>query len=211
MSNRPILVVNIPRSGSSLVTGLIHKFGGAWVGETREPDEFNPKGYFENKRLNRIMRKLRVPDASFRKRVLNIRQMEKYEKGPWVVKASLNKWKLWEMNGFEPFWIICRRDEAAIYKSFQRHKNTRNMTSKQIKTAIESKTRILDLIKRQHKKDVFEIQYEDLIKGDYTALKNMFEACGLNWDEDKIRGFIEKDMDHSNEERAENINVEVQK
>ena len=44
---RPILVTGLPRSGTSLIAGLLHEFG-AWTGTTLAGDEYNPKGYFEH-------------------------------------------------------------------------------------------------------------------------------------------------------------------
>jgi hypothetical protein len=46
----PIFIVGLPRSGTSLVAGLI-KTCGAWSGSTVPAGTYNPKGFFENKQI----------------------------------------------------------------------------------------------------------------------------------------------------------------
>ncbi len=51
----PIVVLGCPRSGTSLVAGLLHAHG-VWVGDCRAADEHNPRGYFENKAIAKLRR-----------------------------------------------------------------------------------------------------------------------------------------------------------
>lgn len=58
--DRPIFVTGLPRSGTSLVTGLLSACG-AWTGRTFEGGDLNPKGFFEHKIIReRILKPLLV-------------------------------------------------------------------------------------------------------------------------------------------------------
>jgi hypothetical protein len=47
--SRCVLVVSIPRAGSSCVAGVLHKLGvDMGEGHFQNKDKFNPKGYFED-------------------------------------------------------------------------------------------------------------------------------------------------------------------
>lgn len=45
---RPIFILGLPRSGTSMVAGLIKEFG-VWSGNTVQGGPANPKGFFENR------------------------------------------------------------------------------------------------------------------------------------------------------------------
>lgn len=50
----PIFIASPPRSGSSLTGLLLHSFG-LWSGDTKEANEFNPKGFYENLEISQIL------------------------------------------------------------------------------------------------------------------------------------------------------------
>jgi len=54
VARRAVAVISPGRSGSSLVAGLLACHG-VWVGETRPPDRWNRRGYFENTELKRAL------------------------------------------------------------------------------------------------------------------------------------------------------------
>jgi len=47
LSERPILITGVPKSGTSLVAGIVAQ-SGAWTGKCYDQEEFQPRGYFEN-------------------------------------------------------------------------------------------------------------------------------------------------------------------
>src|SRR4051794_39339462 len=60
VAHRPIFVLGIERTGTSLVADLIHRWG-AYPGEPDflgTPDEFNPQGYFEYAPLEELLQDL---------------------------------------------------------------------------------------------------------------------------------------------------------
>jgi len=50
----PIFIASPPRSGSSLTGLLLHSFG-LWSGDTKEANEFNPKGFYENLEISQLL------------------------------------------------------------------------------------------------------------------------------------------------------------
>lgn len=53
--SRSILVLGIPRSGTSCVAGVLHKLGiNMGVGHFQPKDKFNPRGYFEDLRWRHV-------------------------------------------------------------------------------------------------------------------------------------------------------------
>lgn len=50
----PIFIASPPRSGSSLTGLLLHSFG-LWSGDTKEANEFNPKGFYENLQISQLL------------------------------------------------------------------------------------------------------------------------------------------------------------
>ncbi len=50
----PIFIASPPRSGSSLTGLLLHYFG-LWSGDTKEANEFNPKGFYENLEISQLL------------------------------------------------------------------------------------------------------------------------------------------------------------
>lgn len=47
MTDAPIFITGLPRSGTSLIADCV-ALSGAWVGEKFGPDPYNRKGTFEN-------------------------------------------------------------------------------------------------------------------------------------------------------------------
>ena len=47
LTTPPLLITGAPRSGTSLIAGLLHQMG-MWTGHTVEGAPTNPRGFFEN-------------------------------------------------------------------------------------------------------------------------------------------------------------------
>jgi len=107
----PILVTGFPRSGTSLVAGMLWQCG-AWADTAgRKPDEHNPRGYFESPAMNGAQAGLSLRaveggealgrawgPATFRDRVVRALRVRGWLSGPWLFKAtaictSLDCWR----------------------------------------------------------------------------------------------------------------------
>jgi hypothetical protein len=145
--NRPIFVVGLPRSGTSLVAGLLHEFG-AWTGETVPGTGENIRGFFENNEIRQKIlkptlraaggdatgitslpspnadRKLRYPvgdrRVGMRLRMRQIIEEQGYNhEQRWLYKEP-KLTLLWRMfdNAFpDAEWVVVRRDRDSFVKS----------------------------------------------------------------------------------------------
>ena len=58
---RPLFILGLPRSGTSLVAGMLKKMG-FWCGSTVAGDGNNPKGYFEHSHIRETVIKKQLRD-----------------------------------------------------------------------------------------------------------------------------------------------------
>jgi hypothetical protein len=145
--NRPIFVVGLPRSGTSLVAGLLHEFG-AWTGETVPGTGENPTGFFENGEIREKILKptlravngdaggiMRFPDAcvaqkikypfegrrvSMALRIRKIIESQGYDNVQrWMYKEPKVTllWRMFDHSFPNAQWIIVRRERAGFVKS----------------------------------------------------------------------------------------------
>jgi hypothetical protein len=141
----PILITGCARSGTSLVSGIMHVCG-AFKGDTSGPNRYNPNGMFENERIrNGIVKpylrsikcdplgqyplpdvkKLEIP-VNLRTRVEKVMLQQGYDEGPWMYKGAKMclVWPAWHYAFPNAKWIIVRRRSADIVTSCM---NTRFM------------------------------------------------------------------------------------
>lgn len=145
--SRPVFIVGLPRSGTSLVAGLLNEFGG-WFGDTVPGTGENPRGFFENQEIReRILwpslravgsdtsgvltlpppgvdRKLRYKidnrTVPMRLRLRQIIEAQGYDhQQRWVYKAPKMTllWSMFDRNFPDAEWIIVRRKRSAFVKS----------------------------------------------------------------------------------------------
>ncbi len=128
----PILVTGFPRSGTSLLAGILHHCG-AWTGETLAGDVHNPKGYFENERLHGtyafyadIMDPAtwKIPDPydveQMKSNILKYLTVQRYDGDrPWLYKASftVTHAKQWLEIFPDAYWIYASREPFDILES----------------------------------------------------------------------------------------------
>jgi hypothetical protein len=145
--SRPVFIVGLPRSGTSLVAGLMHEFGG-WVGKTVSGTGENPKGFFENDELRAkvlwptlrtvdgdtagvmklppvdVDRVLKYPvdgrKMPLRPRIQQIIESQGYNsKQRWIYKAPKITllWRMFDRAFPNADWIIVRRKRDGFVKS----------------------------------------------------------------------------------------------
>jgi hypothetical protein len=138
-----ILVTGLPRSGTSLVAGVIRACG-AWTGLTTGPSEWNRKGNVENEAIREQLVKpylARIPACplglrslpvvglppqysagQWRARVGVFLRRQGYPGGPLVYKdAKLAlMWRQWALAYPDARWVIVCRHMSAIVDSVMR-------------------------------------------------------------------------------------------
>lgn len=215
--NQPIFVIGFPRSGTSLVAGLLHQMG-AWIGpDVAQGNMWNPKGYFENLKLrDRVVKdQLRTMDCDplgtgrlptrdqmkalpdIRKRVLGILETQGYDgKRPWLFKDCKLTivWPAWAHAFPDARWIICERSREAILKSCA---NTPFMKRQgrgadELGRAIGTYRKRFTEIALHASKRTYHVRPKYLIDGEFRYFSQMVQLVGLDWNEDKAKAFIDR-------------------
>lgn len=146
--DEPVLVTGLPRSGTSLVAGLLGVCG-LWLGQTVPGGRENPRGFFENVLLReRLQKELlkrgnfdplgvrRLPPPDWQPMVPNFRDVvgqmlaaQGYVgQGPWGFKDAKMTltWRIWSAHFPRARWIVVRRPSdqviaSCLRTSFMRH------------------------------------------------------------------------------------------
>jgi len=212
----PILITGAPRSGTSMVAGIIHLLG-AWGGNMIGPHLENPKGFFENgaikegvtdpymfnlgydllgKREIPPLRKRRIP--RLKQDIRNVLSLEGYDDGPWFFKSPMACLvsSAWIHVYKDAKWIIVRRD---IEQNAQACINTSWMIGRsglqQWVDYVAEYNRRMDLMFDDIDPDsIFSIWPQKIVDGEYSELENAIIALGLNWDEDAVVNFVDPDF-----------------
>lgn len=209
----PIFVTGVPRSGTSLIAGVLG-LAGAWLGKTVPGDHFNPKGYFEHimireKVVKDLLRQLRCDPLGVRKlpgfsqlpRIANLNEIcrgfleaEGYPpEARWLYKdAKLTLlWPVFAAAFRGAHWVIVRRDQDAILRSCLRtdFMMQHSAAAEPWIKWIEQYNRRLDML-LQSENECSEIWPERLIEGDLSSLEQLVRNLNLVWDEQRISEFI---------------------
>lgn len=182
--NRPIIIVGERRSGTSLISNIFYEHG-AWIGNCREADEFNKKGYFENIEIAKIVSKIGknpLLKDCFKRKIYDVLKNEGYEGGPWLVKHYVTHWYLWQ--GFDPIYITVKRRPDLIFKSLCNVDKKFNTQSTKIK--IQKAIFILKQVPG------IEIKTKSVIEGKYGRLKKAFKAADMEFDKQIVESVIDK-------------------
>lgn len=206
----PFLVAAPPRSGTSMVSGLLHHHG-VQVGYYKVNKD-NPKGGFENIYIKNIVKEslknnnydlnpIKIQpttfkdDPEFRDKVLKcIDNPYKY----WLFKEFriLMTWPLWYKYFPDSVYILNRRDFQNNLKSMQKHR------------VISKRGSVDDLefwIKwaRQRQEEIAEhcshvwVYVDKIWNGDMSEARKVIEFCGLEFDEEKAKDWIDPNLCHN--------------
>jgi hypothetical protein len=145
----------------------------------------------------------------FRKLVLGILEREGWDgESPVYIKApSLCLMSpVWHEAFPEANWIIIRRNMHDILKSVSSpewfHRDGKNKgrtalalndeTINRPNSMAEAYSVALKAIVNHPDISSHEVHYEDIMSGDFSGIKAGIELCGLDYDEEKLRGFVKK-------------------
>lgn len=190
----PIIVMGLPRSGTSLIAGIIY-IHGAWVGEYHLEGEHNVRGNFVNKKIGKILleEKKSCPDK-IREAVLREMIKQEYQGGHWVVKHAFDpkRYNAW-LKAFKPVWILVKRNPEDVLNSkirsyIYKNKKSRVWDKEKIKRGIITKYSAMDNFLK--KNNAFEIWPSELIKGNYQQIKYILKQIDLPFSKEKINKFI---------------------
>jgi hypothetical protein len=217
--NNPIFVTGLPRSGTSLVAGLLHACG-AWVGKTVPGDAGNPRGYFEHEVVReRIVKQLLsrtncdplgvspLSPLDLSLTVTNLAQLmgtvlagEDYDANmPWLYKdAKLTLiWPAFARAFPDATWIVVKRNRQQIIDSclrtpFMAQHGAAPEFWDVFVAAYE--TRLAHLAETVERHVVVEPQ--KLVRGDYSDFKQVLSLCDLQFRQAAVDEFICNDYWH---------------
>ena len=220
---KPIFVLGVPRSGTSMISGALALCGDVWLGNTvpgQGPE--NPQGLFEHAALREQVNKQilarmgcdptgvkSLPDLDALPDVPNLSEViysllekEGYDGSrPWLFKdAKLTLlWPVYHRAFPEAHWIIVRRAEKDIIQSclsaffMVQHSTDPDFWLRWIQSYLDR----LDVLRRTVD-NYSEIWPHSMVRGDLSPLKNLAEELGLDWNEAAVSRFILPDSWHAN-------------
>ena len=176
----PIVVLGTPRSGTSLVCGILAAHG-VWTGDCREPEPINPKGFFENIALD----DLRVKDALSRNNVAAVLRSEGYTGGPWLAKHTPRYAETWR--AFDPVWVVVRRNPESVLVS---RKAYFEETEDHARDVIATDNRLLNGI------EGVNVWPEKFVSGDFFGILPVLNQVGIAFDPNLANNFMEPRLWH---------------
>lgn len=213
----PILITGIPRSGTSMVTGIIY-LSGAFVGDTYKGNRFNPKGMFENKIIQTELIKPYLKNRGYDPKGQSILPdtnnldtpnnwkylVEKafinqgYLDGEWAIKGAkiALMWNVWNNAFPDAKWIIVRRNEDNIINSCLRTSfmNAFNNYKDWEKWINQYKNYFKEMY--ENNLNIYEINSDKIISGDYGQLIQVVNLLNLNYNENEIKDFVDNNLFH---------------
>lgn len=214
----PIIVTGLPRSGTSLVTGIL-AICGAWAGNTPAPDPHNRKGTFENVAIRENLIKpyllMHMADplgldplptvatdplidpCKWREMVNKTIQRQGYDDGPWVLKDAkiALMWRMWADAFPAAKWVLVRREASmAIASCMRAEPMTRRMGHDYQKWA-----KWADLY-RKHLVSITvpasHIWPDRDVFGDMSGVQSLVGKLGLTWRPDIVSAFVDDRLFH---------------
>lgn len=183
-----IIILASPRSGSSMTAGIFHHHG-VWVGNCKNADARNKKGYFENLDLKKLLLnhfgRMESPknyNPDFTEAVKPLLPKE-----PFLFKHSALYHRAWD--DFNPKFIKVRRD----FKSSLMSNIATNFLGKdplKAKRLLEKHYEAMDSVPG------VEVYTDEIIKGDYSSLNAAFDYCGMELDHALVDEFVEPSLWH---------------
>jgi hypothetical protein len=214
--NKIFFVAGIPRSGTSFVAGLLHRCG-VWTGDTIQGDKYNELGYYENKQLVDLTKKImrqnglrarsdeKIPDCinidcDLRIEVLNIVGNREC----WLYKDSklLFLSPLYVKAFPEATWILPIRDTHKIKESLLRHVtwnrrfNSVMNKDKYIDSMISRLTKRMNDLRFDQKINTILVNSGSLIQSEDAARYFIEQKCGLQFDKEAYYDFVKPDIWH---------------
>ncbi len=200
----PIIILGMPRSGSSMTAGVFANHG-VWTGRCRGPTELNRKGHFESKAIKEVIMgvygakaivtngRLAHHVAGFKTAVLSAIAKDGYSGGDWLWKGSALYWP--SFYEFHPKWVICKRPSEQIFVSCRRSGIFgKYLTSERLKEVIE-----IHVEQMAHLKKVagaFEVDTHAVANGDYESIELALEGCGIEPNREVIDSFVDCSLWH---------------
>lgn len=214
----PILITGLPRSGTSMVAGILTKLG-VFTGPTVPGSEANPEGFFENIIIReQIIKKLlnaggfcplgvrSLPPGNFNREftfdggrslkdtLQRIISSQGYPTDlPWLYKdAKLTLlWRIFNSQFPDALWVVVRRKRKNFIRSCLRTNFMKQHSVNENfwnKFADEYELRLGELVKRTNR--VIEVDTDVIVTGNFDIIEILCEEIGIDFSETTTAKFV---------------------
>jgi len=214
---QPLLILGAPRSGTSLIAGLLDQMG-MWTGHTVAGGPANPRGFFENWGIRETITKrqlvqlggdpagvMELPTLAsteqlsvdgMRSAIAGSMMMEGYTGGPWLYKdCKLTLlWPAWLKAFPEAKWLIIRRKDADIITSclrtefMRQHSPDFEFWKNWLQAYYDRLEALAEAVPEENLRSIYP---EAIIRDrDYSGLQELAEWLGLQFVEAEADRFI---------------------
>lgn len=219
----PIIITGAARSGTSMTAGII-QICGAFGGDTQKPNKNNPKGMFENlvirkqlikpflksigadpmaqrplpkiQQLYDIIENDEFIGSNWYNRIYYVMQNQGYTTGHWYIKEPkiCLIWPIFAEAFPKAKWVIVRRKDEDVINSCLRtgFMSKYNNYVGWYKWFQVHERRLQEILNSEY--DSMEIWPQQLIDGDFNKMKSIINWLGLNWEEEEIKNFVDKNL-----------------
>lgn len=188
----PIVILAMPRSGSSMTAGIFAKHG-VWSGRCRSGDNMNPKGHFENLDIkDELIRRhgrlgqATVPasaDKGFRSFVEKFAPKE----GKWMVKHSSMYRMAW--SEFNPRFVCVRRRIEGLMGSNGKTGFLGTKDPDRMRAIIGAHNEQMNIAVSLY--GGVNVYPDEWMMGDYRSIEKALGYCGIEPDRGIIEDFVE--------------------
>ena len=213
----PIFVTGLPRSGTSMVAGCLHRCG-FWVGDTVPGGIGNPRGFYENTKIRETIIKpilvalgcdplgvKKLPQFKGEPRanglvdaIQLILQKEGYKQNQqWLYKdAKLSLLWPYFINAFpNARWVIVKRNpehviDSCLHTHFMAHHSKSRLFWH---TFVREYQQRLNQLKHSGAQ-VYSISADKLIRGKYSGLQRLTQELGVEYNHSRIQEFISPNL-----------------
>lgn len=230
IDRQPIIITGIPRSGSSMIAGVVHRcgaFGGEMSGYKGVNENDAIKETLEKPYLASIWademgqyplpekKRIKIP-VTWKDSVEEIMEREGYIGGEWFYKSSRASllWEVWHNAYPRAKWIIVRRRTADIIESCKKTGYMKAFKDKDKQRAVNALTedegwlwwihkyeeRFVEMI--MEGADCKVVYPQRLVYGDYSQLYDMLDWLKLRWSP-KIFDYIDPLLETSRKKEKE--------
>lgn len=191
MHSTCVLVLGVPRSGTSCVAGVLHKLGcDMGAGHFQPKDKFNPRGYYEDMRWRLVNQ--RITGKGYSLKAANVQGIDKEQehlyrklaqarrdtplwgiKDPWLCFLAQFIWPILLGEGFHILLVVTQRERQASIASVQRHLQQSYHGKGDAKRIIDTWQAGLDRQLMAWHGLSYTIHYEELVRKPVTEVRSL--------------------------------------
>ena len=195
-----VLVLGVPRSGTSCVAGCLHRIGcDMGAGQFQSKDWANPRGYYEDMRWRLTTQ--RITGKGYSLKAAGIERISKAQrnlyqtlareyarkplwgmKDPWLCFVAWFIWPILQEQGIETRMIVTERPREASIASVQRHLRKTYHGKGDAERIIDTWQAGLDRQLASWQGTTHVVDYERLVREPETVIREMAHFVFLDAD-----------------------------